>query len=508
MKRTKMSPTPTQTSELLCRFVEKRSTKRHKSLVVVVAAVALVGGACGGGGSGGDFGVKRVGTNLVLKNGKGPLAAAAPGAAGAAEALALLDPELALSGSADRIARIRRSLKHNNLEACPKAPSDERPAKAASAGIDHAPAPGTYVYGNTGTIARTVASTAPVKAGYPELSTVVIGKAKPYVKPAVTRPANETEAASRAEAAKRGVGLPPTPTVPPVTVPDVELPDVPVTAPPLPVNVPDPGLGLTRTEPFDKFSFTMASTLGEVTSEVTWAVVGNKIQGISTTYALRSGGIVLARTVLRSGSSYSAFEPTPELFLIPLPLSPTPQSSANVERNLSAPQQTPGHSVVGIPIVQPMDIPYPPGVKPGPVRYEEILAPYTPALDELLGRPTAEDWSVNTAADGFGTTTVVQTRVFDREAIDVCGTMIDTWKIAVVETTRRTDPVDADKTYETHSASVYWIATQFGGLIVKHDLTSVSYHSQTKADGTRVPVTLAVTRSAVLRSAEPLAKAP
>ena len=470
----------------------------------IAAAVAMLASACGGRSSPVDVAIKRVGTKLVLKNGAGVMADAVPTAAGPAEALTRIDAKVAFEGLPQQERRARLILDQSGRAACPAAPTDERPEIAAGPAISSPPKAGTYIYGNTGKIDITAATIKLPTFEYPALTTMTIKDIRPYVKAPIDRPADEAAANGHATAKdKAGVDVP-TVTVPPVVVPDT--PDVPtVTTPNLPVQVPYVDPPIAPNQPFDPFQFTMASALGALASELTWGVTGVKDQNIHATYTSRTG-IVLVKSVLRAGATYTSFEPTPELVLIPLPLQANPQTSDNVDRN-NLPEDTSGVIVNGQTLVPNEKVPYPPGTSPQGVDYAGTLGPYAAPASDQTGRPVAEDWSSNTASDGYGTTETAQTRVYGRQAVDVCGMVFDTWQIGIVEDVTRTDPVDSNKTYKNHSVSVIWLATQFGGLVVRKDVLSTSTSTQHTASGADIPIVLTVSSSSTLRSIEPLAKA-
>jgi hypothetical protein len=108
-------------------------------------------------------------------------------------------------------------------------------------------------------------------------------------------------------------------------------------------------------------------------------------------------------------------------------------------------------------------------------------------------------WNSSGIDDKTHTTMLVQGKIAGREAIDVCGTMVDTYR---VESTERMVNVESGYNSTTNDGkpNVYNIATQFGGLIVQQ-------HTDTTTTLTvaGVPSTLIIDNTSTVQSVKPLA---
>lgn len=99
----------------------------------------------------------------------------------------------------------------------------------------------------------------------------------------------------------------------------------------------------------------------------------------------------------------------------------------------------------------------------------------TPPITVMQYGGEGAQWSSAGIDQDTGTAMVVQGNITKREAIDVCGKMVDTFRVESVE--RVVNPTSG-YTSQTNAASgnVYNVATQFGGLMVRKivDTTAMS----------------------------------
>jgi len=93
---------------------------------------------------------------------------------------------------------------------------------------------------------------------------------------------------------------------------------------------------------------------------------------------------------------------------------------------------------------------------------------------------------------------VVQGQITKREPIDVCGTMVDTYR---VESTEQIVNVEQGYSSKTHDGdpNVYNVATQYGGLLVQqHTATTTTFASS----GT----TLIIVNTSTVTSTKPVSQ--
>ena len=109
-------------------------------------------------------------------------------------------------------------------------------------------------------------------------------------------------------------------------------------------------------------------------------------------------------------------------------------------------------------------------------------------------------WKSAGTDEATGTTMVVQGTIAKREAVDVCGTPIDTFRVESTE--QVTNPISGYSSQtKSDDPNVYNVATQFGGLVVQQHVDTTTTFAV--ASGT---ATLVIDNTSTVDSVTPKAK--
>lgn len=95
-----------------------------------------------------------------------------------------------------------------------------------------------------------------------------------------------------------------------------------------------------------------------------------------------------------------------------------------------------------------------------------------PPLEFFHFGAEGDDWTSAGADTENGYGVVMQGRITDREVIDVCGTLVDTFEIAYTEQVVNLANGETSGTNETEPSTVYF-APQFGGLVIREDMHTI-----------------------------------
>jgi len=95
-----------------------------------------------------------------------------------------------------------------------------------------------------------------------------------------------------------------------------------------------------------------------------------------------------------------------------------------------------------------------------------------PPLEYFRFGAEGDDWTSAgaDAENGFGV--VIQGRISDRQVIDVCGTLVDTFVISYTEQVVNLANGETSGTNATEESVIYF-APQFGGLVVQEEVHTI-----------------------------------
>lgn len=112
----------------------------------------------------------------------------------------------------------------------------------------------------------------------------------------------------------------------------------------------------------------------------------------------------------------------------------------------------------------------------------------SPAIDFFVFGQEGDSWSSGGVDLDRGTSMVVQGKIESREVVDVCGEVIDTFRVSSSETTVDLRTGDTSGTAQD-DPNIYNVATQLGGLVVREDVHT-TFTTTDKASGTPLVITL------------------
>jgi hypothetical protein len=486
-------------------------SRRRPMLAALLASLALLAG-CGGGKTRLSIGVNRVGLDLAFKDPKlkdvDPRTHLPP-----APSLA----QLGITTVGDLLRVLEGEVTNQNgalqkrfpaPKVCPEALPDDVPARSAGSTILVQPALGTYTYHNKGTFQLSIGALATKPLPYPLRGFVELRDIRPFTpgSPTATDQAN----------AQTGAGIPA------VTTPDTKA----VTGA-LPPRAPLTGTDLTadalqaEDDPFAKpFTVTAVQLSALSNVETTYAVSRVSSAGNAAEIARDRPGVAVQRLAVVPSKNSRPVElhplPLPRLYALPLSQTSGPREdvrdNTKVSDSYTAP--TPATGQEGIDsrnsVDVPKQVPRSGGVDAGETSpskeagqaatdQQDAAAKGTPAEGATVDPYDSRERDV---ASDRSSVYAIQRKTIDKERVDVCGTVIDTWMVSTIQTINFQDPEDPSTTYTERSTNLFNIAPQLGGLIVRQrSITSVTYTVQ--AAGAPIPVQLDTTYTTTLDATDP-----
>lgn len=101
---------------------------------------------------------------------------------------------------------------------------------------------------------------------------------------------------------------------------------------------------------------------------------------------------------------------------------------------------------------------------------EQIFEP-SPPIDFYVFGVEGDEWTSAGVDDERGTAMLFEARIEKREVVDVCGEVIDTYRVVASETMVNLRTGDTSGTSDD-DPNVYNVATQYGGMVIREDIHS------------------------------------